>query len=118
MRDPADELDIILQLIDRVQATVERETAESFRKSEEAIDATTYRLSMIGEHCKRLPDDLKQRYPDIPWREMTGLRNIVVHGYDNVSPTIIWETAASELGPVREMAIAELARLKRVDSGS
>ena len=113
MHDPESELEIILQLIDRVEATVERETAASFRKSDEAIDATTYRLSMIGEHCKRLPDDLKQRYPDVPWREMTGLRNIVVHGYDNVSPSIIWETAVEGLGPVRAMVVTELQRLRQ-----
>jgi uncharacterized protein with HEPN domain len=112
MREPADELRIILQLVDRIQATVERETAESFHASDEAIDATTYRLSMIGEHCKRLPDDLKQRHPGVPWRDMSGLRNIVVHGYDNVSTAIIWETAQSGLAPIRNMVIVELDRLK------
>lgn len=110
MRDAADELEIILRLIDRVRATVSRQTAESFQASDEAIDAMAYRLSMIGEHCKRLPDALKQRHPHIPWREMAGLRNIVVHGYDNVSPSIIWKTATGELDPVWEMASAELAR--------
>lgn len=65
MRDPADELAIILQLIERVESTVARETAASFARSDEAIDATTYRLSMIGEHCKRLPEPLKARYPAI-----------------------------------------------------
>jgi uncharacterized protein with HEPN domain len=105
------ELEIILQLIERIHHTVNRETAESFLRSDEAIDATTYRLSMIGEHAKRLPDDLKQRHPDVPWREMAGLRNIVVHGYDNVSPAIIWQTAKNGLQAVSDMAIAELQRL-------
>lgn len=41
---------------------------------------------------------------------MVGLRNIVVHGYDNVSPAIIWETATGELGPIRDMAERELQR--------
>ena len=91
---------------------MERETAESFRLSDEAIDAMTYRLSMIGEHGKRLPDDLKRRHPEVPWREMTGLRNIVVHGYDNVSPAIIWETATGSLQAIRDMAVAELRRLR------
>ncbi|MDI7776457.1 HepT-like ribonuclease domain-containing protein [Asticcacaulis sp. EMRT-3] len=111
MQDTGNELAIILQLIDRVQTTVHRETVESFALSDEAIDATTYRLSMIGEHCKRLPDEIRHRHPDIPWREMTGLRNIVVHGYDNVSPSIIWQTATEGLHSIREMVVDELQRL-------
>ena len=106
-----DDLDIIISLIDRIKDTISRETAASFQASADAIDAVTYRLSMLGEHCKRLPDEIKIAHPDVPWRAMVGLRNIVVHGYDNVSPAIVWRTATEELDAVRQMASAERSRL-------
>lgn len=106
-----DDLDTILRLIDRVAQTVARETAESFRASDDAVDAVAYRLGMIGEHCKRLPDEVRERHPDLPWRAMVGLRNIVAHSYDTVSAAIVWRTAREELAPVRAMAESERHRL-------
>jgi uncharacterized protein with HEPN domain len=106
-----DDLDTIQRLIDRIEETVARETAESFKASSDAADAVAYRLSMIGEHCKRLPETIRARHPEVPWRAMVGLRNIVVHGYDNLSPAIIWQTATQELTVVQRMAIDERERL-------
>lgn len=108
----ADDLDTILRLIARIERTVGDETAESFQASRDAIDAVAYRLGMIGEHCKRLPQDVRDRHPDVPWRAMVGLRNIVAHSYDTVSAPIVWRTAVGELGPVREMAEVESRRLR------
>lgn len=108
-----DDLDTILQLIDRIEETVSRQTAASFPTAHDALDAVTYRLSQIGEHCRRLPADYHERHPDVPWRAMVGLRNTVSHGYDNVSPAIVGETATEHLDPIRDMAEAERLRLKR-----
>ena len=106
----SDDLDTILRLINRIRETVGRHTPESFRAAHDALDAVTYRLGMIGEHCKRLPDTLKVRHPEVPWRAMAGLRNIVARRYDNVSPAIVWTTATEELAMVEAMAIAERER--------
>jgi uncharacterized protein with HEPN domain len=84
----SDDLETILRLIDRIEQTTGRETAETFRMSNDAVDAVAYRLAMIGEHCKRLPPELRERWPQLPWQAMVGLRNIVAHSYDTVSPAI------------------------------
>lgn len=105
-----DDLDTILRLIARIEQTTQGQTDEAFRASNDAVDAVAYRLAMIGEHCKRLPSEVRERHPHLPWRAMVGLRNIVAHAYDTVSPAIIWRTATEELGPIREMAQAERAR--------
>jgi len=83
-----------------------------FQASQDAVDAVAYRLGIVGEHCKRLPQDARDRHPDVPWRAMVGLQNIVAHSYDMVSAPIVWRTAIDELGPVREMAEAESRRLR------
>lgn len=103
-----DDLQTILRLIARIEQTVSGESAASFQSSQDAVDAVAYRLGMIGEHCKRLPQDIRDRHPDVPWRAMVGLRNIVAHSYDIVSAPIVWRTASQELAPVREMAEVEL----------
>lgn len=109
---PRDDLETILRLIERIEHTVERQTAASFQASHDAADAVAYRLAMIGEHCKRLPQDIRDRHPDVPWRALVGLRNIVAHSYDNVSAVIVWRTATEALGPVRAMAEVEFRRLE------
>lgn len=108
-----DDLETILRLIDRIRQTIGQETEKSFRHSHDAVDVVAYRLGMIGEHCKRLPQEVRDRHPDVPWRAMVGLRNIVAHAYDTISPAIVWRTATHDLDPVRAMAEAELLRLDR-----
>ncbi len=46
-------------------------------------------LEIIGEAAKPLPDDLRRRYPDIPWKGMAGMRDRIIHGYDNVDLQIV-----------------------------
>jgi uncharacterized protein with HEPN domain len=41
--------------------------------------------------AKRLPEELRQRYPDIPWKGMSGMRDRIIHGYDNVDLQIVWD---------------------------
>jgi uncharacterized protein with HEPN domain len=105
-----DDLETILRLVERIELTVARESSASFQASRDAVDVVAYRLGMIGEHCKRLEQEVRQRHPDIPWRAMVGLRNIVAHAYDAISPAIVWRTATQDLGLVRAMAEAELRR--------
>jgi len=46
----------------------------------------------MGEATKRLPDQVREQYPDIPWRSIAGLRDKVIHGYIGVDYELLWET--------------------------
>lgn len=48
-------------------------------------------MELIGEAATRLPVDLRNRYPEIPWREMISMRNRLIHGYDGVDCEILWD---------------------------
>ena len=60
-------------------------------------DAVVRELLIIGEAAKRLSDEFKAAHPGIPWRQMAGMRDILVHAYDHVDLDEVWRVAAAEL---------------------
>ncbi len=92
----ASERDQILFLEDmerailRVQEYISDMYFEDFEEDTKTIDAVIRNFEIIGEAAKNVSDDLKQRYPEIPWQEMYILRNRVSHEYFGVDYEIIW----------------------------
>jgi uncharacterized protein with HEPN domain len=105
-----DTLDDLALLVTRVEQSLATRTFEAFAANAEAYDALTYRLAMIGETCKKLPDEVKARHPDVPWRAMATFRNFASHDYFGIDGNLVWK-AAHELDSVKAMLAAELARL-------
>jgi uncharacterized protein with HEPN domain len=66
-------------------------------------DAIIRRFTVIGEATKRLSAELRDRHPDIPWRKMAGLRDIVVHEYDDIDIHIIRDIVEIDLPSVLPM---------------
>ena len=64
-------------------------TFEQFAADRKTIDAVVRNLMIIGEAATHLPEDLCEKYPDLPWREMRDMRNIVVHEYFGVDNLIV-----------------------------
>lgn len=56
------------------------------------FDAVVRNFEIIGEAAKNIPDEIKLKCPSIPWSEMIGMRNILIHGYFGVDYSIIWNT--------------------------
>jgi uncharacterized protein with HEPN domain len=59
-------------------------------------------LEIVGEAARGMSPDLQGRYPDVPWRQMVGLRNRVIHAYFNVHLDLVWQVATAELEPLVE----------------
>jgi len=72
-------------------------------------------LEVIGEGASGVSPELRQRYPHIPWQQMAGMRNRLIHGYFDVNPDLIWETVRKELpllvGRIRNILKKEAERL-------
>ncbi|MFH1733126.1 MAG: HepT-like ribonuclease domain-containing protein [bacterium] len=64
------------------------------------IDAVIMKLAVIGEAVKYIPASVQDSYPDIPWRKMQGLRNVLIHEYDRISLDVIWYVIQSDLPPL------------------
>jgi len=57
-------------------------------------------LEIVGEAAGRVPADERARHPDIPWSEIVGLRNRLIHGYDSVDFDILWQIVSDDLPPL------------------
>ena len=73
--------------------------------------AVTRCLEIISEASRRLPDDLKARHPQIPWRDIAGAGNIYRHDYEDVQAKIIWRTVQGSLDALLAAVADELVRL-------
>ena len=98
------QLELIDELALLVQNQIAGEDRESFISNREVSDLASYRLGTIGEYIKRIPDDIRDRYPNLPWKEMAGFRDIMAHHYDRLDTNIVWRTATTRLEEVRKCA--------------
>ena len=100
-RDP----DLLVQ--DMLDATrkIELYTAgvdrAAFLQDEKTIDAVVRNLEVLGEAARQLPDDFTSRHTDIPWNQIAGLRNRIVHDYFGLDLEIIWQIIQHDLPPLK-----------------
>ena len=76
-------------------------TIAEYSVSLEKQYAVKFAFVMLGEDAARISDAIQNGYPDIPWREIKGLRNIVAHAYDKTDDGIIWGTVTKDIEPLR-----------------
>lgn len=74
---------------------------EEFYKSELVQDAVSKRLEVIGESVKHLPEEFTQKYPQIPWRELAGLRDIIAHTYFKIDFKRIWINIKNDIPKIK-----------------
>ena len=60
-------------------------------------------LEIIGEASKRLPDSLREKYAEVPWKGMAGMRDRIIHGYDNVDYQIIWGVVKQDIPEIKPL---------------
>lgn len=75
---------------------------ESFSRDTKLVEACVFNLSQIGELCHALDDDFAAAHPDVPWPEMYGLRNRIVHDYEGVNLTLVWEIISGDVPQLKK----------------
>ncbi len=76
---------------------VEGLSFEAFKEDLKTFYAVTRALEIISEAARRLPDELRARHPELPWRAIMGAGNVYRHNYDNVLETYVWQTLHDRL---------------------
>jgi len=102
-------LEDIRDAITKIERYTAGMTFETFIASDITVDAVVRNLEVIGEAAGHVPIEIQHRYPDLPWAEMRGMRNILAHEYFGVSLPILWQTVTHNLPHVPAMLDAILA---------
>jgi uncharacterized protein with HEPN domain len=87
----------ILEAILAIERFVEGMDFEEFREDDKTSSAVIRKFEIIGEAAKHIPEDLRQKYPDIPWKEMAGFRDKLIHFYFGIKYELVWNTIKMEL---------------------
>ncbi len=93
----------IVEAIDNVLDYTKGMSYDQFARDRKTIDAVIKNFITIGEAASHLPEDFIEKHPDIPWRDMRDIRNILVHEYFGVDNQVVWETIQKNLPPILPM---------------
>ena len=89
-------LDDILASIDKIQRYTAGMTQYAFVTDDRTVDAVVRNLQVIGEAVKAIPPDIRDRYPQVEWRKIAGLRDILAHAYFAVDDEVVWDVVQTK----------------------
>ena len=103
----------ILEAIELIQRYADGLSYEAFEADVEKQDSVLRRLEIIGEAVKGIPDSLRSAYPDTPWSDIAGARDILIHEYFRVDLELTWEMVQNDLPALAEEVRRMLRELSR-----
>ena len=100
----------IVDAIDRIfEFTVDGK--EHFFSDRKTQDAVIRNFEIVGEATRRLSQDFRNTYPDVPWRELGGFRDVLIHKYDRVDLVLVWKRIDLDLTSLQSQVAAVLAEI-------
>ncbi|MFH1542472.1 MAG: DUF86 domain-containing protein [bacterium] len=99
-REYKDYINDIINAINDIAEFTKGQDQTGFSVDKKTSFAVVRGIEIIGEAAKNIPSDVKAKYPEIPWKELAGMRDKVIHGYFGVDLSVIWQTAKNDLPPL------------------
>lgn len=103
MREPKILLKDILEAISAIERFVEGVGFEEFRTNDEKSSAVIRKFEIIGEATKSLPEELKEKHQEIPWKEMAGFRDKLIHFYFGIKYELVWQAIKKRLPQIKPL---------------
>lgn len=110
-REYVDYLEDIADAADKIQAFIAGMDFEAFSGDDKTAYAVVRALEVIGEATKNVPDKIRRRHPDVPWRLMAGMRDKLIHGYFGVNWEVVWQTVVEDV-PMLSRLIGEVLEVE------
>ena len=95
-------LEDIVEAIQKIDVYTLRLSRTEFEEDSKTVDAVVRNLEIIGEAIKQIPESFRAIYPDIEWKKIAGLRDILIHEYFGIDPEIIWDIIKNKLPSLLE----------------
>jgi uncharacterized protein with HEPN domain len=102
-REFLDYVDDIIEEMSDIIIFTEGMEYEDFIKDKKTNKAVLRSLAVIGEAVKNIPMAVKNRYPEIPWKEIAGMRDKIIHEYFGVRLDVVWETAKDDIPALKPL---------------
>lgn len=87
----------MIEYADKISSYVSGMKYDEFSKNSLVVEACVFDLSQMGELANRLDDSFVNQYKDIPWKQVYGLRNRIVHDYEGVNLKLVWEIICDDI---------------------
>jgi uncharacterized protein with HEPN domain len=93
----------VLDAISRIEEYVQNVKHEDFMNNHLIQDGVIRQLEVIGEATKKLSKKIRNKYPDIPWKDIAGMRDKLIHDYFGVDLDAVWSTIEKDIPPLKEV---------------
>ncbi len=111
-RDPEILLEDITSALEKIGRYTSGMTKDRFLADERTMDAVVRNLEIVGEAVRQLPEPFREAHPEIPWWQIAGMRNRIVHDYFGVDAEIVWQVVSTSV-PELEASLKRIAGDKR-----
>ncbi len=92
----------ILESIQQIEEYLKDVTEDEFYRNTEKQDAVLRRLEIIGEAVKNVPESIRKEHDEVPWKQIAGMRDVIVHAYFGVTLSMIWVVAQQDIPVLRD----------------